>query len=289
MLFRKLFCGIDTIHISITRPRDSVSFIGEEASPTDKIFYEILNILFGSNYLVLGFSKRFVNNGSEYVQSNSKEVLIQLRSTHLMKYGNLKIKEIIEFLKKEGIYPKPKRSRKKGVINEKLITFYQITRIDFAVDFETKINIVKLISKNVGHNSFFSGIQKGYFFRVLHQNMRTTNSNRVHNIKELKIYNNGFELAIYNKKLEIIEQATPEKLQLYPDIYRNILTKKDNQIFRVELRLFRSRSIVFNEFDIEELFSIPPSELLKFGKATRLLKMKNDKIIESKLFNRIFR
>ena len=72
MVLNKVFCGLDTIHITITRPRSLISFVGENAEPTDKLFYGILEILFEQHFVVQGGSKQFVNNGSEYVQSNSR-------------------------------------------------------------------------------------------------------------------------------------------------------------------------------------------------------------------------
>jgi hypothetical protein len=109
-----------------------------------------------------------------------------------------------------------------------------------------------------------------------------------HKIKEIKIYNKGWELAIYNKKLEIAEQATAEKLKLYSEIYRDILIDPNRQLFRVELRLFRSRSVSMNDFSTDELFNAPEKELIKFGRAVQLLKKINKKSVESLLFSKLF-
>lgn len=286
-----VFCGLDTIHITITRPRNSISFIGEDPKPTDKLFYGVLDILLGKNFVVQGGQKKFVNNGSEYIQSNQKEILIQLRSAHLMKYGKSKVEAILKFLDENEVKPKPKRDRKKSHSEkEKPATFRQITRLDFAADYETNFDLVKILNERIGYSRFFTGIPKGYFYRVIHDNRRLKDGSRKHSIKELKIYNKGFELAIYNKKLEIAEEASQEKLQLYPSVYREILADPERQLFRIELRLFRSRSIAFNELTTDQLFKLPSTELTKFGKAVRLLKIKgrNKKVIESLLFSRLF-
>lgn len=288
MILNKVFCGIDTIHITITRPRSLISFVGENPQPTDTLFYGVLDILMGRNFVVQGNSKKFVNNGLEYVQSNPKEILIQLRSTHLMKYGRSKVEAILKFLNEQGVKPKAKRSRKKGFKNETPTVFYQITRIDFTVDYETRIDLVKILNERIGYDNFFDGIQKGYFYRVIHYNQKTNKDTREHRLKELKIFNHGFELSLYNKKLEVAEEATPEKLQLYPPIYRDILIAPERKLFRIELRFFRSRSIAFNGLAVDELFALPEKEIIKFGKSTRLLKRKKQKIIQSTLFSRLF-
>jgi len=88
--------------------------------------------------------------------------------------------------------------------------------------------------------------------------------------------------------LEIAEQATAEKLQLYSPIYREILMAPGRRLYRVELRFFRSRSIAFNNLTAEELFNLPAVELGKFGKAVELIKRKNQKNIASALFSRLF-
>lgn len=288
MVLNKIFCGLDTIHITITQPRSLISFIGENAEPTDKIFYGILEILFEKTFVVLGGSKKFVNNGSEYVQRNYKEIIIQLRSAHLMKYGSLKVGAILKYLSENGIKPRTKRTRKKGVKSERQDVFYQITRIDFAVDYETQIDLIKILNERIGYTHFFSGIHKDYFYRVIHDNKRTSQGTREHRFKEIKVFNLGFELAIYQKKIEITEQATAEKLQLYPPIYRDILLDPKRKLFRVELRFFRSRSIAFNALTVDELFALPATELKKFGDATHLLKRKKQNIIKSSLFSRLF-
>lgn len=288
MILNKVFCGLDTIHITITRPRSVVSFIGENGEPADKLFYGILDILLGRNFVVQGGSKQFVNNGSEYIQSNSREILVQLRSAHLMKFGRQKVRAILKFLNDKGVKPKAKRTRKKDFKPEKQDVFYQITRLDFAVDYETRIDLIKILCERVGYTHFFNGIHKDYFYRVIQDNKRTSKNTREHRFKELKIFNTGFELAVYNKKIEIAEQATADKLQLYPPIYRDILVAQERKLFRVELRLFRSRSIAFNGLTVDELFDLPTKELNKFGKATQLLKRKKQKIIPSTLFSRLF-
>lgn len=288
MILNKVFCGLDTIHITITRPRNLVSFIGENPQPTDTLFYGVLDILMGRNFVVQGNSKKFVNNGLEYVQSNHKEILIQLRSTHLMKYGQLKIDSILKFLNAQGVKPKEKRSRKKGIKNDSPTVFYQITRIDFAIDYETRVDLVKILNEKIGYTRFFDGIQKGYFYRAIHYNQRTKNQMRDHCLKELRIYNTGFECVFYNKKLEIAEEATQEKLLLYPPVYRDILIAPERKLFRIELRFFRSRSIAFNNLSTTELFALSEKELTKFGKNTRLLKRKGLKIVQSTLFSHLF-
>jgi hypothetical protein len=288
MVLNKIFCGLDTIYITITRPRSLISFTGENAEPTDKLFYGILDILIGRNFVIQGGSKKFVNNGSEYIQSNSREILVQLRSAHLMKYGRTKVGTILKFLSDSGVKPKAKRTRKKDFKNEKQDVFYQITRIDFAVDYETRIDLIKVLTERVGYTHFFSGIPKDYFYRVIHHSKRTNKDTREHRFKEFKIFNAGFELAIYDKRLEIAEQATAEKLQLYPPIYRDILLAPERKLYRVELRFFRTRSIAFNHLTVDELFDLPTKELNKFGEATKLLKRKKQKIIPSILFSRLF-
>ncbi len=289
MVLHNLGCRLDTIHITITRPRNIIAFFGENAEPTDKLFYGVLDILAGKNYEIQGGTKKFVNNGSDYIQSNYKEILIQLRSAHLMKHGSSKIQEIFEFLAKNGVGPKPKRNRKKDAKKaERPAIFYQLSRLDFAVDYETSFDLLKILSDGIGHRRFFSGIQKDYFYRVIHENKRISKGERIHNIKEIKLGNSGFELAIYNKKLEIAEQATPEKLALYPEVYREILTDKQRMLFRVELRFFRSRSIGFNNLTTAEIFNLPNVELKKFGKGTALFKQKKRAQVRSLLFSKIF-
>lgn len=205
-----------------------------------------------------------------------------------MEYGSSKVGAILQFLNDNGVRPKAKRTRKKGVMNERQDVFYQITRLDFAVDYETQIELVKILSERVGYTHFFSGIHKDYFYRVIHDNKRTSRDKREHRFKELKLFNTGFELAIYDKKVEIAEQATGDKLKLYPPVYREILIDPQRKLFRVELRLFRSRSIAFNHLRADELFDLPAKELNKFGKATQLLKRKNKKIVPSALFYQLF-
>lgn len=237
----------------------------------------------------MGGSKKFVNNGSEYIQSNSKEILIQLRSAHLMKYERSKISAIINFLHENGVKPKAKRTRKKGAPKtERPLFFYQITRFDATTDLETNFDLVKILSEKIGYTRFFTGIAKGYSYRVIHENKRNPDGSRDHQIKEIKIYNKGWELAIYNKKLEIAEQATEEKLKLYPEKYREILINPKRQLFRVELRLFRSRSVALNDLNADQLFEAPRAELIKFGKTVQLLKIKNKKSVESLLFSKLF-
>lgn len=288
MVLNKILCGIDTIHITITQPRSLIAFIGENAEPTDKIFYGILEILFEQSFIVQGGSKKFVNNGSEYVQRNSKETIVQLRSMHIMKYGNTKVKAILDFLNTQGVKPKIKRTRKNGVKTEKQDVFYQITRIDFAVDYETRFDLIKILNERIGYTNFLSGIHKDYFYRVIQDNKRTKDGTRDHRFKAIDIYNTGFQLTIYNKKFEIAEQATAEKLQLYPPAYCDILLASERKLFRIELRFFRSRSIAFNSLSADELFALPTKELSKFGKATQLIKRKQQKNIQSTLFSRLF-
>lgn len=289
IVFNNIFCGLDTIHITITRPRSAIAFYGETPEPTDKLFYGVLDILIGKTFIVLGGSKKYVNNGIEYIQSNSKEILIQLRSTHLMKNGSSKVEAIIKFLQDNGVKPKSKRNRKKNADKEAPInTFYQITRLDFACDYETNFDLVKILNEKMGYTRFLTGIPKNYGYRVIHENNRLPDGKREHKIKELKIFNKGFELAIYNKKLEVIEQANEEKFKLYPDTYHEIIKNKQRQLFRVELRLFRSRSISFNHLTTDEIFNLPKQELIKFGKAIRLLKIKNKNSVESSLFSKLF-
>lgn len=288
MILNRVFCGLDTIHITITRPRSAISFMGEVGEPTDTIFYGILEILIGKGFVVQGGSKKFVNDGKVYIQSNAENVLIQLRSTHLMQNGRSKVSEIFKFLDEKGIRPKPKRNRKKDASKDSVSTFYQITRLDFTVDYETSFNLVKILNEKVGYTRFFTGIQKGYAYRVFHDDLRLRDSSRVHRIKELKIENTGFALSIYNKAIEIAEVASPEKLALYPSIYREILIDPKRYLFRVELRFFRSRSVAFNTLSVDELFELPQKELLKFGKATNLIKKKGKKKTPSTLFSRLF-
>lgn len=289
VVLNRIFCGLDTIHITITRPRSAIAFYGETPEPTDKLFYGVLDILLGKNFVVMGGSKKFVNNGSEYIQSNSKEILIQLRSAHLMKYRQSKISAIINFLHENGVKPKAKRTRKKDAPKtERPLFFYQITRFDATTDLETNFDLVKILSEKVGYSRFFTGIAKGYSYRVIHENKRNPDGSRDHQIKEIKIYNKGWELAIYNKKLEVAEQATAEKLKLYPEIYREILINPNRQLFRVELRLFRSRSVSLNDLNADQLFKAVKAELIKFGKSVQLLKIKNKKSVESLLFSKLF-
>lgn len=288
MVLNNVGCRLDTIHITITRPRNIIGFLGEDGEPTDKLFYGVLDILSGKNYQVFGGSKKFVNNGTDYIQSNNKEIIIQLRSAHLMKNGISKVAEILKLLKANGVLPKEKRNRKKGVKLEKAVIFYQVSRLDFAVDYEASFDLLKVLNDGIGYRRFFDGIQKDYFFRAIHDNVRVAKGERSHRIKEMKIGNSGFELSIYNKKIEIAENASPEKLALYPEIYRDILIDKSRFLFRVEFRLFRSRSISFNSLSAEELSKLPQSELAKFGNATRLLKRKNQKMIQSRLFSKLF-
>lgn len=288
MVLNKVFCGLDTICITVSQPRSVISFIGENAEPTDKIFYGILEILFEQHFVIQGHSKKWVNSSDGYVQRNSKEIFIKLGSFHLMKYGRSKVGAILKFLNDNGIKPKAKRTRKKDFKAEKQEVFYQITRLDFAVDYETRFDLIKILNERVGYSRFFSGIPKDYFYRVIQHSERINKETREHRFKEIKIFNNGFELAIYDKKLEIAEQATSEKLQLYPSIYRDILIAPERKLYRVELRFFRSRSIAFNHLTVDELFDLPAKELIKFGKATQLIKRKKQKNIPSTLFFRLF-
>lgn len=289
VVLNRVFCGLDTIHITITRPRSVIAFYGENPEPTDKLFYGILDILLGKNFVVMGGSKKFVNNGSEYIQSNPKEILIQLRSAHLMKYGRSKVNAIINFLHENEVKPKAKRNRKKDAPKtERPAFFYQITRFDATCDYETNFDLVKILSEKIGYTRFFTGISKGYSYRVIHENKRLPDGKRGHKIKEIKVYNRGWELSIYNKKLEVAEQATAEKLSLYPEIYREILINPNRQLFRVELRLFRSRSVSLNDFNTDQLFEAVKAELIKFGKTVQLLKIKNKKSVESLLFSKLF-
>ncbi len=288
MVLNNIGCHLDTIHITITRPRNIIGFVGEDGTPTDNLFYGVLEILNGKNYQVFGSSKKFVNNGTDYIQSNNKEILIQLRSTHLMRNGVSKVAEIFKFLEANGVKPKKKRSRKKGVKSEKLNFFYQISRLDFAVDYETSFDLVKVLNEGIGYRRFFSGIQKDFTYRVYHDDIRIGKGERLHRIKEIKLGNSGFELAIYNKKIEIAENANAEKLALYPAKYRDILVDKKRHLFRVELRYFRSRSIGFNSLTANDFHELAKTELVKFGKATRLFKRKKQINIQSQLFSRLF-
>lgn len=88
--------------------------------------------------------------------------------------------------------------------------------------------------------------------------------------------------------MEVAEQATTEKLSLYPEVYREILINPNRQLFRVELRLFRSRSVSLNDFNTDQLFEAVKAELIKFGKTVQLLKIKNKKSVESLLFSKLF-
>ncbi|MBN8540436.1 MAG: hypothetical protein J0L82_08620 [Deltaproteobacteria bacterium] len=81
-----------------------------------------------------------------------------------MKYGRSKVGAILKFLSDSGVKPKTKRTRKKDFKAEKQDVFYQITRIDFAVDHETRIDLIKILTERVGYTHFFSGIPKDYFF-----------------------------------------------------------------------------------------------------------------------------
>ncbi len=288
MILNRVFCGLDTIHITITRPRSVISFTGESGEPTDTIFYGILKILIGQVFVVHGGSKKFVNDGKVYVQSNPENILVQLRSTYLMQHGRSKVAELLKFLNEHGIKPKAKRSRKKGAVNEKTETFYQITRLDFTADYEASFDLVKVLNEKVGYTRFFTGIQKDYVYRVFQDDLRLGDGSRLHRFKEIKIENSGFSLSIYNKKLEVAENASPEKLALYPSLYREILIDPKRQLYRVELRFFRSRSIAFNALSVDEIFELPQKELSKFGRATRLIKKNGKKNVSSTLFSRLF-
>lgn len=147
---------------------------------------------------------------------------------------------------------------------------------------------MKILSEKIGYSRFFTGIAKGHSYRVIHGNKRNPDGSRDHQIKEIKIYNKGWELAIYNKKVEIAEQASEEKLKLYPEVYRDILIDPNRQLFRVELRLFRSRSVALNDLNADQLFEAVKAELIKFGKSVQLLKIKNKKSLESLLFSKLF-
>lgn len=289
MILRSLGTSLDTIHITITRPKPVISFYGESPEPTDKLFYGILKILAEKTFEVDLVRKKFVNTGIEYVESNSDNIVIQLRSTHLMKYGVSKIKEIFDFLSENGVKPKARRNRKKDAQKETApLEFYQNSRIDFAHDIEASFDLIKVLSDGIGFRRFFSGIQKDYTCLFRHENKRADKGERSHQIKELKFGNTGFECVLYNKKLEIIEKATPEKFVLYPQEYKDIVANKDRFLFRLELRFFRSRSIKFNSLSAEELFNLAPQELKNFGKGTALLKYKNGKPIRSLLFSKLF-
>lgn len=289
MLLKSFGYFLDTIHITITRPRGIISFVGENGEPTDKLFYGVLDILAGRNYEVKGGSKKFVNNGSEYIQSNPDNIIIQLRSAHLMKFKEAKIEAILAFLNKNGVPPKAKRKRGKNLIKEAPQTiFYQITRLDFCVDIETRMDLVRILNRGIGYDCFIEGIQKDYFYRTIHDNKRKGKGLREHKIKELKFGNAGFEVAIYNKKLEIIEVATPEKLSLYPPVYKEIIIDPKRQLFRLELRYFRSRSIAFNNLSSKQLFELAQIEISKFGKSISLIRLKNQNKIKSSLFTKIF-
>lgn len=289
MLISNISCSLDTIHITITRPRAVISFVGENGEPTDKLFYGVLEILAGRNYEVKGGSKKFVNNGSEYIQSNPENIIIQLRSTHLMKNKETKIEAILKFLKDNQVLPKKKRERGKNTVKEQpQKIFYQITRLDFCVDYETKIDLVKILNRGIGYNTFIEGVQKDYFYRPIHENRRKSKGVREHNFKELQFGNNGFEVSLYNKKLEVIENASPEKLSLYPPVYRDIISNPKRFLFRLEIRFFRSRSISYNSLSAKELFELSQKEISKFGKSISLVRIKKQKRIKSLLFSKLF-
>lgn len=290
MIIRSLGTSLDTIHITITRPKPVVSYYGEESpEPTDKLFYGILKILAEKTFEVNLVKKKFVNTGIEYVESNSDNIIIQLRSTHLMKYGNSKVKEIFKFLIENNVKPKARRNRKKDAKKEvSPVEFYQDTRLDFAHDIETSFDLVKVLSDGIGHRRFLSGIQKDYDCIVRHKNTRAESGKRLHLINEIKFGNSGFECVLYNKKLEIIAKATPNKFELYPQEYKNIVSNKDRYLFRLEIRFFRSRSIKFNSLTADELFKLAPQEIKNFGKNTILFKYKNHIPIKSILFSKLF-
>ena len=88
--------------------------------------------------------------------------------------------------------------------------------------------------------------------------------------------------------MEIAEEATAEKLKLYPDEYKEILINPNRQLFRVELRLFRSRSVALNDFNTDQIFEAVKAELIKFGNTVQLLKVKNKNSVESLLFSKLF-
>lgn len=103
----------------------------------------------------------------------------------------------------------------------------------------------------------------------------------------MKIANQGFAFTIYNKKQEIVEKANPEKFQLYPEMYRHTISEPESQIFRLELRYFRSRSTYFNSFSSDQLKTLPAQELEKFKKKTKLLLKKKYNPKSSRLFQNI--
>lgn len=282
MKIQKIGIGIDFVGIAITRPKDIIVGYGEDFDPTDKLFLGILQILNGANYIIHNPNISWVNNGDEYASSNKKQIIVQLKSTHLMKYGLSKVQEILNFLKENKIPPKERRSRKKDQKAVKLNSYFQFTRLDFYLDLKMKMSVLALFGNGLGIKKSFNGLPKGCDI-IQRQSVK---SDKII-FKEMKIENQGFAFSIYNKKQEIVDKAKPEKFQLYPDIYRQTISEPESQIFRLELRYFRSRSIYFNNFNSDQLKSLPAQELEKFKKKTKLLLKKKDSQKSSRLFQKI--
>jgi len=279
MTIQKIGSGIDFVGIAITRPKDIIVGYGEDFDPTDKLFLGILKILNGANYIIHNPNISWVNNGDEYASSNKKQIIVQLKSTHLMKYGLSKVQEILNFLKENKIPPKERRSRKKDQKVVKLNSYFQFTRLDFYLDLKMKTNVLALFGNGLGIKKFFNGLPKGCDI-IQRQSVK---SDKII-FKEMKIENQGFAFTIYNKKQEIIEKAKPDKFQLYSDIYRQTISEPESQIFRLELRYFRSRSIYFNNFSSEQLKTLPVQELEKLRKKTKLLLKRKNNQKSSRLF-----
>lgn len=290
MIFNSFGTKLDTIHITITRPKNAISYEGEETPiPTDKLYIGVLKILTDKAFQVDLVNRKFVNTGIEYIEQDREQIAIQIRSTHLMKYGNLKIKEILNFLKENNVHPRSQRSRKKGIKKQDPPSeFYQITRLDFAHDIETNFDLVRVLGDGIGYRRTITGIQKDYDCLFRHENKRLAGGKRKHLMKEIIFGNSGFSCSIYNKKLEIIEKAKPEKFLLYPQEYRDVVADQNRYLFRVELRFFRSRSIKFNSLTAEELFNLATQELKAFGNATNLIRQKKRASVKSKLFSKLF-
>jgi|GEM_PF-3219341 hypothetical protein len=282
MKIQKIGIGIDFVGIAITRPKDIIVGYGEDFDPTDKLFLGIIKILNGANYIIHNPNISWVNTGDEYASSNKKQIIVQLKSTHLMKYGLSKVQEILNFLKENKIPPKERRSRKKDQKVVKLNSYFQFTRLDFYLDLKMKMNVLALIGNGLGIKKSFNGLPKGCDI-IQRQSVK---SEKII-FKELKIENQGFAFTIYNKKQEIVEKAKPEKFQLYPDIYRQTISDPESQLFRLELRYFRSRSIYFNNFSSDQFKTLPVQELEKFKKKTKLLLKRKNNSKSSRLFQKI--
>jgi hypothetical protein len=199
-----------------------------------------------------------------------------------MKWGNKKIDEVFAYLEEIGCEPRKKRARKKGAEQEKQNLFYQITRLDFAADYECHLDLPKLFNQGVGYHRQFGGIQKECAYRPYMEL-----KNGAWRFNEIKLSNNGFSLSLYNKRTEIQEASSPEKYELYPTPIKAAFANPEVKLFRLELRYFRSRSNAFNHRPANEIFySLPAEELQKFGKKIFLLNLKNSK--KSRFFARLF-